>query len=297
MSRLIDYLATLPQYILPQHFLSRIMLFITRVQFVPFKNFFIKTFIQMFNVDMSLAQKNRPEDFIHFNDFFTRSLRPEARPLDIGSNNILSPVDGAVSQIGKIDTESVFQAKGYSYSLTRLLGNHQSLASRFINGEFATIYLSPRDYHRIHMPVTGKLISMTHVPGKLFSVNTRTTRMVPELFARNERVICVFETEHGPMALVMVGAIFVGSMETVWSGTVTPSDNRSKIITWDYDKNSSEQTIVLQQGQEMGRFNMGSTVILLFPEHSLKWQDNFREGTCTRMGERLAEFQAKKYRT
>ncbi|MDH5436846.1 MAG: archaetidylserine decarboxylase, partial [Gammaproteobacteria bacterium] len=214
MSKLIDYLATLPQYLLPHHLLSRMMLFITRIRFIAFKNFFIETFIQLFDVDMNLANRSEPEDYLHFNDFFTRSLKSVVRPIEGDDTTLVSPVDGTISQIGSINDELVFQAKGHHYTLTSLLGGDSTLAAQFINGKFTTIYLSPRDYHRIHMPVAGKLKTMLHVPGRLFSVNSRTTRMVPDLFARNERVVSIFDTECGPMALIMVGAIFVGSMET-----------------------------------------------------------------------------------
>ena len=285
MSKFIDYLATLPQYLLPHHFLSRIMLFITRIRFIAFKNFFIETFIQLFDVDMDLAKRSQPEEFVHFNDFFTRSLKPEARPIEGDEKSLVSPVDGTISQIGSINDELVFQAKGHHYTLTALLGGDATLASQFINGKFTTIYLSPRDYHRIHMPVTGKLKTMLHVPGRLFSVNGRTTRMVPNLFARNERVVSIFDTEHGPMALIMVGAIFVGSMETVWSGTVTPTSSRKKVTSWHYGENGDIQ---LERGQEMGRFNMGSTVILLFPQQSIEWSDIRKPDDVIKMGQQLA---------
>lgn len=284
MSKFIDYLATFPQYLLPHHFLSRIMLFITRIRFVAFKNFFIETFIQIFDVDMSLANRNQPEDYVHFNDFFTRRLKPEARPIEGDAKTLVSPVDGTISQIGSINDELVFQAKGHHYTLTALLGGDSTLATQFINGEFATIYLSPRDYHRIHMPVAGKLKTMLHVPGRLFSVNGRTTRMVPNLFARNERVISIFDTACGPMALIMVGAIFVGSMETVWSGTVTPTSSRKKVTSWHYGENGDIQ---LERGQEMGRFNMGSTVILLFPQQSIEWNDINKSNDTVKMGQLL----------
>ena len=284
MSKLIDHLATWPQYLLPHHFLSRIMLLITRIRFVAFKNFFIETFVQIFNVDMSLAIRTQPEDYVHFNDFFTRSLKSESRPIEGDEKSLVSPVDGSISQIGNINDELIFQAKGHHYTLTSLLGNDTALANRFLNGKFATIYLSPRDYHRIHMPVTGKLKTMLHVPGRLFSVNGRTTRMVPSLFARNERVISIFDTTHGPMALIMVGAIFVGSMETVWSGTVTPSSSRKKVTVWQYDENSEIQ---LERGQEMGRFNMGSTVILLFPDQAIQWKESLQPDSVVNMGQQL----------
>lgn len=284
MSTLIDYLATLPQYLLPHHFLSRIMLFITRIRFTAFKKFFIETFIQLFDVDMDLANRSQPEDYVHFNDFFTRSLKTEVRPIEGNEKTLVSPVDGSISQIGNINDELVFQAKGHHYTLTNLLGGDATLATEFINGKFATIYLSPRDYHRIHMPVAGRLKTMLHVPGRLFSVNGRTTRRIPNLFARNERVISVFDTDFGPMALIMVGAIFVGSMDTVWAGTVTPSSSRHKVTALHYGENNAIQ---LERGQEMGRFNMGSTVILLFPDQVMEWNKTFQSDDPVIMGQQM----------
>ena len=211
----------IPQHILPHHFLSSIMYTITRSEITHLKNFIIKTIINIYNVDMKDAVVSDPTDYPSFNHFFTRQLKPEARPICEGNNTIASPVDGKVSQLGKIDQNRIFQAKGHSYTVEKLLGDNK-MAEIFTGGEFATLYLSPRDYHRIHAPLNGKLKQMIHVPGELFSVNGVTTENVPELFARNERVVTLFDTDAGPMAAVLVGAIFVSSMDTVWAGTITP---------------------------------------------------------------------------
>jgi phosphatidylserine decarboxylase len=231
---------------------------------------------------MSEAIEEDIRAYPDFNSFFTRALKPDARPLATEANAILCPVDGAVSQAGKIDGDAIFQAKGHSFSLQTLLGGHKAWHSKFENGLFATLYLSPKDYHRIHMPLTGTLQEVIHVPGRLFSVNPVTTRKVPGLFARNERVACLFETEHGPMGMVLVGAINVASIETVWQGVITPPAGK-RIQSWDYgDKN-----LVLQTGEEMGRFNMGSTVILLFGPQQVEWTDSVTAEAPVKMGELL----------
>jgi phosphatidylserine decarboxylase len=274
-----EYLRVLPQYLLPHHAVSRLTYRITRCEWIPLKNFLIRTFIAVFRVDMSLAKQ--PDATAHktFNDFFTRELRPDARPVNQDKNTISCPVDGSISQIGKIESREIFQAKGRTYSLDTLLAG-DNCAVNFRDGQFATLYLSPRDYHRIHMPLDGKLTRMIYVPGRLFSVNAHTTRVVQNLFARNERVISIFETEIGPIALVMVGAMNVGSMETVWAGEITPAKNRNLTVT-----NYKDNQILLKRGEEMGRFNMGSTVILLFPKGKSEWlislkpNDNIIMGT------------------
>ncbi len=195
---------------------------------------------------------------------------------------IICPVDGTVSQLGKIEGDQIFQAKGHHYSLASLLGNQEQWTHTFKDGSFATLYLSPRDYHRIHMPVSGKLLKMTHVPGRLFSVNPTTVNRVPNLFARNERVICLFETESGPMAMILVGAIFVASIDTVWHGTVTPPTHH-EIQRWDYHT----RPVTLQEGEEMGRFNMGSTVILLFGKDAIAFNNELVHGNHVQMGQLL----------
>ena len=282
MASFTDIIRVLPQYVLPQHTLSHLVFRLARLEYGPLKNFLIRAFIYIYNVDMSSAGKPDPADYRHFNDFFTRDLKPQSRPLTMETGTILCPVDGTVSQIGDIDNDMILQAKGHEYSLKQLLGGHVHLVRQFSGGKFACLYLSPKDYHRIHMPVTGRLKQLIHVPGRLFAVNTHTTRVVEHLFARNERVISIFETEIGPMAMIMVGAIFVGSMETVWAGQITPCEKRN-ITSINYDK----EVIRLQQGAEMGRFNMGSTVILLFSRDSMAWHQTMVAGRKLLMGEPL----------
>nr|WP_232538609.1 archaetidylserine decarboxylase [Chromobacterium phragmitis] len=242
----------------------------------------IRRFIARYHVDMSEAASSDPADYATFNDFFTRALRPGARPL--ADARLVCPVDGAVSQLGPIDSGRIFQAKGRDYSATALLAGDAELAARFADGHFATIYLSPRDYHRIHMPCAGKLLEMTYVPGELYSVNPATARGVERLFARNERVVCVFEDEQGqPFVMVLVGATIVGSMATVWHGVVNPP-RRPAVEKWDY----RGQNIRLAKGEEMGRFLLGSTVVLLYPAGPLKFNPQWQAASPVRMGEAMA---------
>ena len=278
----LDKLRVLPQYFIPQHFLTSLVYRITRCEIPWFKNNLIKLFITVFDVDMSLAKNPDPESYSSFNTFFTRGLSPEARPIHLDDKNILSPVDGAVSQIGNIQNNTIIQAKGKSYTLKHLLVEDE-LVNMFSGGTFATLYLAPRDYHRIHMPVSGQLSRMIYVPGKLFAVNSHSVRVVDAVFAKNERVINIFDTDIGPMAVVMVGALNVGSMETVWSGQITPAKNR--IIN---DTQFSGNDIKLEQGQEMGRFNMGSTVILLLPQNVIQWSADMVADKTIVMGEKIA---------
>jgi len=278
----LDKLRVLPQYFIPQHFLTSLVYRITRCEIPWFKNNLIKLFISVFDVDMSLAQNPDPESYSSFNTFFTRGLSPEARPITLDEKIILSPVDGTVSQIGNIQNNTIIQAKGKSYTLKHLLVEDE-LVDMFSGGTFATLYLAPRDYHRIHMPVSGQLSRMIYVPGKLFAVNSHSVRVVDAIFAKNERVINIFDTDIGPMAVVMVGALNVGSMETVWSGQITPAKNR--IIN---DTQFSGNDIKLEQGQEMGRFNMGSTVILLFPKNVIQWSVDMVADKTIVMGEKVA---------
>lgn len=279
-----EALFALPQHVLPHHPLSRLAQHVTRCENSLFKDALIRSFIKLYGVDMTQAQEPDPGAYASFNAFFTRALKPEARPLAQGEKTLLCPADGAVSQLGRIEDDALFQAKGMDYSATELLGGDADKAAAFRNGHFATIYLSPRDYHRLHMPLGGRLREMIHVPGRLFSVNNATVNQVPRLFARNERVVCLFETEAGPMALVLVGAIFVASIETVWHGVVTPP-TRQETQGWDY----SEASLWLDPGAEMGRFNMGSTIISLFGEHAVSWDATLAAGTPVRMGQRLGE--------
>lgn len=239
----------------------------------------IKTVIRHFGVNMKEALKPKPEAYPTFNHFFTRKLKPGVRPIDDEKGAVVSPADGAVSQVGKIDGAKVFQAKGKTFSVVDLLGGSVERAKPFVDGDFATIYLSPKDYHRLHMPLAGKLKEMVHVPGRLFSVNAATTRSVSGLFARNERVVAIFDTEAGPMVLVLVGAIFVSSIETVWHGVVTPP-SAPNVQSWHYDK----KPVILQKGEEMGRFNMGSTIIVLFGKGKVSWEDALRKDTKVKVG-------------
>ncbi len=243
----------------------------------------IRWFVRRYGVDMSEAAQPDPAAYACFNDFFTRALRPDARPL--AQADWVCPVDGAVSQLGRIEGDQIFQAKGHHYSTQGLLGGDAELARSFADGEFATIYLSPRDYHRIHMPCAGGLRRMSHVPGELFSVNPQTAAGVPGLFARNERVVCLFEMADGrPMALVLVGATIVGSMATVWHGVVNPP-RPGQVRHWDYAPGQHD----LAQGAEMGRFLLGSTVVLLWPRGTVRLNADWQAGTPVRMGQAMGQ--------
>lgn len=285
--RLTDWLKVLPQYPLPQHALSRIVHRLTRSENPAFKDWLIRGLARRFAIDMSSALQPDLSAYPSFNAFFTRALREDARPL--ASAGAVCPVDGSVSQCGSIQDGRIFQAKGRSFSTYELMGGESDLAQLFDAGSFATLYLSPRDYHRIHMPLAGTLHQMVHVPGRLFSVNPPTTRAVPRLFARNERVVTVFETEIGPMALVLVGALFVASIETVWAGEVTPP-HTDQVRRWDYPV-TGELALNLERGAEMGRFNMGSTVIVLFAKDAATWTESIVPGEPVRMGQSLARTQ------
>ena len=243
---------------------------------------FIRWFIGRYGVNMAEAVQADPAAYASFNEFFTRPLKPGARPM--AAADWVSPVDGAISQFGPIARDQVFQAKGHAYSTTALVGGDGALAAHFENGHFATLYLSPRDYHRIHMPCDGRLLRMVHVPGDLFSVNPATARGVPGLFARNERVVCLFDTPHGPLVLTLVGATIVGSMATVWHGQVNPP-RPGTVREWLY----SDQDICLKQGDEMGRFLLGSTVVMLWPAGGMQWSPTWSPGQGIRMGEVMAQ--------
>ena len=268
---------------LPQHALSRLVHLLTRIEFKPFKNLLIRVFIHAFHVDMSIAEQENPDDYKSFNAFFTRKIKKDLRKKITDDNFILSPVDGAISQIGYINKYQLLQAKNKNYTLEQLLGGDSDLADDFLNGCFATLYLSPRDYHRIHMPVTGRLIKSIYVPGNLFPVNQIGVENVEQLFSRNERFISIFETRLGLMAQIMIGAVLVGSMETVWLGEITPSKKRELTVT-EY----TENPIKLNQGEEFGRFNMGSTVILLFQKEKLSWLPDIKKDHPIEVGQLLA---------
>ncbi len=238
----------------------------------------IRRFVRRYGVNMAEAANPDVAAYASFNEFFTRPLRDGVRPL--AEADFVCPVDGAISQFGTIERDQIFQAKGHRYATSALLGGDAELAARFDNGAFATLYLSPRDYHRIHMPCAGRLSRMIHVPGELFSVNPATARGVPGLFARNERVVCVFESDSGPFVLVLVGATIVGSMATVWHGVVNPPRPGS-LREWRYD----EAAVQLDKGAEMGRFLLGSTVVMLFPRDTLAFNPTWQAGAAVRMGE------------
>ncbi len=276
-----DRLAVLPQYLLPQRALTRFAGHVASAQRGALTTALIRRFVARYGVNMSEAADPDISHYASFNDFFTRALKPDARPL--AKADWICPVDGAISQFGAIEGDQIFQAKGHRYSTTALVGGDVALAAQFANGHFATIYLSPRDYHRIHMPCTGRLQRMVHVPGALFSVNPTTARGVPGLFARNERVVCLFDTAHGPLVIVLVGATIVGSMATVWHGLVNPP-RPTELRRWDY----ADQNIQLQQGQEMGRFLLGSTVVLLFPAGPLRFHSDWAAATPVRLGQVMA---------
>lgn len=287
---LFERLFVLLQYLLPHHFLSWLMHQLTRVEWVWLKNLMIKQAVKLYRVNMEEAAEPEPEKYGSFNDFFTRELAPGTRPIADAEEAVCCPVDGAVSQFGDIRDGQLFQAKGHDYSLLELIGGDAELSALFEEGVFATIYLSPRDYHRIHMPLNGELQQMIHVPGRLFSVNATTTAQVPRLFARNERVVSIFETEAGPMAVILVGAIFVASIDTVWAGAVAP--NYRGVQRWNYGE--QRRSVSLAKGEEMGRFNMGSTVILLFGKECVAWDDKLISGAGLRMGEQIASLPQEK---
>lgn len=279
------------QHVLPQHGLSTLMHRLARARWRPLKALLIRAFAQLYRIDMTQAAEPELSAYPHFNAFFARALRPDARPLDPAPQAVLCPVDGTVSQIGRIAAGRLIQAKGQDFGVRELLGLTNGAAHPFADGVFATLYLSPSDYHRIHMPLAGTLAGMTHAPGSLFSVNDSTTRLVPELFARNERAICRFATEAGDMALVLVGAIFVGSIETVWAGEITPPHSGRALAHWDY--RNAANPVRLERGAEMGRFNLGSTVILLFPPGRVAWDASLAPGQQVRLGQRLGVLQSR----
>lgn len=280
---MLDHLKSWPLAILPQRLLSHLARRVTRCRIGWWKNPAIRLFVNRFNVDMSEAEQEDPCAYPDFNAFFTRALKPGLRPLPEQEAAIACPVDGRVSQAGTIHQDSILQAKGRSYSLTTLLGGDEQRAAAFSGGLFATLYLSPRDYHRIHMPVTAHLRETVYVPGRLFSVAPHTTRAIPGLFTRNERLVCVFDTASGPMAMVLVGAIFVSCMETVWSGVVNPHLLQHRQMT--RHGAPGNPAVQLARGAEMGRFNMGSTVILLYGPGQARWADSLVAGAPVRVGQ------------
>ena len=277
-----DRLAVLPQYLIPKQALTVLAGKLASAQAGSLTTSVIRWFVSRYKVNMAEAANPDIASYPSFNEFFTRPLKAGARPL--ADADFLCPVDGAISQFGPIERDQIFQAKGHSYSTTALVGGDRDLAARFENGSFATLYLSPRDYHRIHMPCDGRLTRMIYVPGALFSVNPTTARGVPGLFARNERVVCVFDTANGPFVLTLVGATIVGSMATVWHGVVNPP-RPGVVREWRYD----EQNVVLRKGEEMGRFLLGSTVVMLFPKNALAFNPEWAPTRAIRMGEAMGQ--------
>jgi phosphatidylserine decarboxylase len=275
-----DRLAVLPQYLLPKQALTALAGRFATARAGGLTTGVIRWFVGRYGVDMSEAANPDVASYPSFNEFFTRPLKPGARPL--APADFICPVDGAISQFGAIERDQIFQAKGHSYSTTALVGGDAGLAGQFADGSFATLYLSPKDYHRIHMPCDGRLLRMIHVPGALFSVNPTTARGVPGLFARNERVVCVFDSAHGPFVLVLVGATIVGSMATVWHGIVNPP-RPGRLREWHY----GDKELRYRQGEEMGRFLLGSTVVMLFPRDVMKFNVEWAPQRSIRLGERM----------
>jgi phosphatidylserine decarboxylase len=275
-----DQIEVLAQYFMPKKAMTIFGSYVADGRWGGVTQAIIRWFIKRYGVNMSEAANADLTSYRSFNEFFTRALKDGARPLSEAA--FVCPVDGAISQFGAIEKDQIFQAKGHHYSTQALVGGDAGLAAKFFNGQFATLYLSPKDYHRIHMPCEGRLLRMIHVPGDLFSVNPVTARGVPGLFARNERVVCVFDSTHGQFVLVLVGATIVGSMETVWHGIVNPP-RPAGIRDWRYD----EQNIVLKQGQEMGRFLLGSTVVLAFANNKIKFTPSWQPGRLVQMGETM----------
>ena len=276
-----DRLAVLPQYLLPKGALTNFAGRVAGAKGGAMTTRLIRWFVGKYNVNMDEALNPDIASYSSFNEFFTRALRPDARPL--ANADFICPVDGRISQFGAIDDDQIFQAKGHKFSTTALVGGDAALAAKFQHGSFANLYLSPRDYHRIHMPCDGKLTRMIYVPGELFSVNPTTARGIPGLFARNERVVCVFDTANGPFVMTLVGATIVGSMATVWHGVVNPP-RAPQICEWKYD----DRNIVLKKGDELGRFLLGSTVVMLFPKDALSFHPAWQPAGPVKLGEMMA---------
>jgi phosphatidylserine decarboxylase len=278
-----DRSAVLPQYLFPKQALTHFAGWVAGKERGAVTTWIIRRFVAKYGVDMGEALESDIHHYKSFNQFFTRALKPGMRPL--AQADLVCPVDGAISQFGAIEGDQIFQAKGHNYTTTALVGGDAALAAKFAHGSFATLYLSPKDYHRIHMPCDGRLVRMIHVPGDLFSVNPTTARGVPGLFARNERVVCVFESARGPFVLVLVGATIVGSMETVWHGVVNPP-RVGELREWRYH----DQQIDLKKGEEMGRFLLGSTVVMLFPAPALAFNPDWSPTRTIRLGEAMANY-------
>ncbi|ETX02920.1 MAG: phosphatidylserine decarboxylase [Candidatus Entotheonella factor] len=270
------------QYMLPQHGLSRLVGYLANCRWPMCKTPLIRWFARHYQVNLEEAVHSGLDDYASFNDFFTRALRPGARPIAAAPDHVACPADGVISQFGRVEEGRIFQAKGLTYDVRELVA-HEALAKWFRHGQFATVYLSPKDYHRVHMPLDGQLTDMLYVPGRLFSVNQVTAKHVPRLFARNERVIAVFDTPYGKMALVLVGAMIVASIETVWAGQVAPQAGRIQHTCY-----LNSDVVMLRKGEEMGRFKLGSTVVMLLANSELQWQPHLALDVHVRMGQTLA---------
>lgn len=269
------------QSIIPHHFISRVVGMLAHSKKAWVKNTFINWFVKQYHVDMSTAVVSDPLQYESFNAFFTRQLKPECRPIDQQLNSIVSPADGMISQFGEITQGSLIQAKGMNFALEKLLGGDKQHASHYHDGKFMTIYLSPKDYHRVHMPISGVLEEMVYVPGRIFSVNQFSTEHIPNLFARNERVVCRFSTEYGMMTMILVGAMIVASIKTSWAGIVAPYTTKT-VKKWDYP----EKNIILKKGEEMGCFQLGSTVILLLESQAI-WHENLAMNAVVKLGQTI----------
>jgi len=276
-----DTLFIIFQHLVPQQLLSRCIGKLASCKTPWIKNPLIKLFIDKYDVDMSEALIKDIKEFESFNDFFCRKLQNESRPVSADKNDIVSPADGEFSQLGEIENGKIFQAKGQKYTVKELLGDDTLATETFKDGQFATIYLSPKDYHRVHMPLSGTLKQTTHIPGKLFSVNQVTSENIPRLYARNERLVSIFDTDIGPVAMVLVGAMIVASIETVWAKQVSPAGKNISKINY-------QEKVHLEKGEEMGRFKLGSTVILLFPKDSTQWNEKIKAGSKIKMGDLIA---------
>ncbi len=287
---MIDKLKVNLQYWLPQHGLTRLVGKIASAKLGNVTTAVIKSFIKQYKVDMDEALHSDPAHFKTFNEFFVRELKPGARSIVESESVITHPADACVSQFGPLVDNQLVQAKNHNYSALELLGGDSELAQEFDQGSFATLYLSPRDYHRVHMPCKGTLRQMIYVPGDLFSVNPLTAENVPNLFARNERVVCIFDTEFGPMAQVLVGATIVGSIELTWAGTVTPPRGNT-VYRWDYPA-EGEKAVMFEKGDEMGRFKLGSTVINLFAKDAIEFDATMENNAPTRMGSAYAHLKS-----
>ena len=283
-----DRSAVLPQYLIPKQALTAFAGYVAGRERGWVTTEIIRRFVARYQVNMAEALHVDIASYATFNEFFTRALKPGARPL--ADADLICPVDGAISQFGAIERDQIFQAKGHHYSTTAVVGGDAALAAQYQDGHFATIYLSPRDYHRIHMPCDGRLSRMIYVPGELFSVNPVTARGVPGLFARNERVVCVFESARGPFVLILVGATIVGSMATVWHGVVNPPRGK-RVREWRYPASLGQAEIFLKKGEEMGRFLLGSTVVMLFPKGPLRFNPEWAAGRGVRLGEAMADYE------